>query len=91
MGGAKGASFILASLISWPERKVPENRLPDMAADQLDFFPLRIFVVEDDNDTLAAIQIYLEQLGHNRFLCPMQSAGTQGNSKVELSGSHLRY
>jgi CheY-like chemotaxis protein len=28
---------------------------------------LRIFVVEDDNDTLAAIQIYLEQLGHIVF------------------------
>ena len=38
-----------------------------MAADRLDFFPLRIFVVEDDNDTLAAIQIYLEQLGHIVF------------------------
>jgi CheY-like chemotaxis protein len=38
-----------------------------MAADGLDFFPLRIFVVEDDNDTLAAIQIYLEQLGHIVF------------------------
>src|SRR4029077_7630596 len=35
-----------------------------MAADRLDFFPLRIFVVEDDNESLAAIKIYLEQLGH---------------------------
>ena len=40
-----------------------------MAADRLDFFPLRIFVVEDDNDSLAAIQIYLEQLGHIVFFC----------------------
>src|SRR4029077_1899357 len=31
------------------------------------FFPLRIFGVEDDNDSLAAIQIYLEQLGHIVF------------------------
>jgi CheY-like chemotaxis protein len=31
------------------------------------FFPLRIFVVEDDNDTLAALQVYLEQLGHIVF------------------------
>ena len=38
-----------------------------MTADQFDFFPLRIFVVEDDNDTLAAIEIYLEQLGHIVF------------------------
>jgi CheY-like chemotaxis protein len=38
-----------------------------MTADRLDFFPLRIFVVENDNDTLAAIQIYLEQLGHIVF------------------------
>ena len=38
-----------------------------MTADRFDFFPLRIFVVEDDNDALAAIQIYLEQLGHIVF------------------------
>ena len=38
-----------------------------MTADRLDFLPLRIFVVEDDNDTLDAIQIYLEQLGHIVF------------------------
>jgi CheY-like chemotaxis protein len=38
-----------------------------MTADRLDSFALRIFVVEDDNDTLAAIQIYLERLGHIVF------------------------
>ena len=38
-----------------------------MAADRLDFFPLRIFVVEGHNDTLAALQLYLEQLGHIVF------------------------
>ena len=29
-----------------------------------DFCSLRIFVVEDHTDTLEALQIYLEQLGH---------------------------
>jgi CheY-like chemotaxis protein len=38
-----------------------------MAADRLDFFPLRIFVVEDHKDTLEALQLYLEQLGHIVF------------------------
>jgi CheY-like chemotaxis protein len=47
--------------------KVPENRIADMTADRFDFFPLRIFVVEDDNDTLEAIQIYLQRLGHIVF------------------------
>jgi CheY-like chemotaxis protein len=66
-------SFKWSSLHSWPpfqagqSRKVPENRLPIMTADRFDFLPLRIFVVEDDNDTLAAIQIHLEQLGHVVF------------------------
>jgi hypothetical protein len=32
-----------------------------MTADRFDFSPLRIFVVEDDNDSLSAIQIYLEK------------------------------
>lgn len=38
-----------------------------MSAERFDFFPLRIFVIEDEDDTLAAIQIYLEQLGHVVF------------------------
>jgi response regulator RpfG family c-di-GMP phosphodiesterase len=53
--------------MSWSERKGYREPIIGMAADRLDFFPLRIFVVEDDNDTLAAIQIYLEQLGHSVF------------------------
>jgi CheY-like chemotaxis protein len=35
-----------------------------MTAASSDFFPLRIFVVEDHKDTLKAMQLYLEQLGH---------------------------
>lgn len=35
-----------------------------MTATRSDFFPLRIFVVEDQKDTLEALQHYLEQLGH---------------------------
>jgi CheY-like chemotaxis protein len=35
-----------------------------MTAARSDFHPLRIFVVEDHRDTLKALQIYLEQLGH---------------------------
>ena len=35
-----------------------------MTAARSDFYPLRIFVVEDHRDTLKALQIYLEQLGH---------------------------
>ena len=35
-----------------------------MTAARSDFFPLRIFVVEDHKDTLEALQFYLEQLGH---------------------------
>jgi two-component system CheB/CheR fusion protein len=37
------------------------------AAGRLDFYPLRIFVIEDHPDTLEALQIYLEQLGHIVF------------------------
>ena len=32
-----------------------------------DFFPLRIFVVEDHRDTLQSLKIYLEQMGHIVF------------------------
>ena len=35
-----------------------------MTTARSDFFPLRIFVVEDQKDTLEALQHYLEQLGH---------------------------
>jgi CheY-like chemotaxis protein len=35
-----------------------------MTVARSDFFPLRIFVVEDQKDTLEALQHYLEQLGH---------------------------
>ena len=35
-----------------------------MTAASSDFFPLRIFVVEDHKDTLKALQRYLEHLGH---------------------------
>ena len=35
-----------------------------MTAASSDFFPLRIFVVEDHKDTLKALQLYLEHLGH---------------------------
>ena len=38
-----------------------------MTADRADFYPLRIFVIEDHRDTLEALQIYLEQLGHVVF------------------------
>ena len=35
-----------------------------MIAASSDFFPLRIFVVEDHKGTLEALQLYLEQLGY---------------------------
>jgi DNA-binding response OmpR family regulator len=35
-----------------------------MTAARSDFVALRIFVVEDHQDTLEALQIYLEQSGH---------------------------
>ena len=35
-----------------------------MTVTRSDFFPLRIFVVEDHKDTLEALQLYLEHLGH---------------------------
>ena len=38
-----------------------------MTADRPDFYPLRIFVIEDHRDTLEALQIYLEQSGHVVF------------------------
>jgi CheY-like chemotaxis protein len=38
-----------------------------MTAARSDFYPLRIFVVEDHKDTLETLQIYLEQLGHIVF------------------------
>ena len=53
--------------------------VPGMTADRLDFFPLRIFVVEDDNDTLAAIRIYLVShlAGFSRSDCPRDAAKSQ--------------
>ena len=50
-----------------------------MTADRSEFLPLRIFVVEDDNDALAAIQIYLEQLGHIVF-----SAGSKAEALKKI-------
>jgi CheY-like chemotaxis protein len=38
-----------------------------MTADRADFYPLRIFIIEDHRDTLEAFQIHLEQLGHVVF------------------------
>ena len=35
-----------------------------MVAVRSDFYPLRIFVVEDHRDTLESLTIYLEQIGH---------------------------
>ena len=54
---------------SWVRCKRNGSREPitKVTADRSEFLPLRIFVVEDDNDALAAIQIYLEQLGHIVF------------------------
>ena len=61
-----------SELHSWPlvvcsERKGLENRLLVWLLIGLIFFLWRIFVVEDHNDTLAALQLYLEQLGHLVF------------------------
>jgi CheY-like chemotaxis protein len=36
-----------------------------MTAAPVDFYPLRIFVVEDHKDTLETLRSYLEQLGHS--------------------------
>ena len=38
-----------------------------MTADPPDFCPLRIFLIEDQRDSLEALQIYLEQSGHVVF------------------------
>jgi CheY-like chemotaxis protein len=57
-----------------------------MAADRLDFFPLRIFVVEDDNDSLAAIQIYLEQLGHIVFSAASKAEALK---KIPTANCHV--
>jgi CheY-like chemotaxis protein len=53
-----------------------------MTADRFDFSPLRIFVVEDDNDSLSAIQIYLEKLGHIVF-----SARSKGEALKKIPGA----
>jgi CheY-like chemotaxis protein len=64
-----------------------------MTADQFDFLPLRIFVVEDDNDTLAAIEIYLEQLGHIVFSARSKAEALkkipQANCHVLISDINL--
>ena len=54
-----------------------------MIADRSDFFPLRIFVVEDDKDTLEALQIYLEQLGHI-----VVSARSKAEALKEIQGAN---
>jgi PleD family two-component response regulator len=70
----------------------PETRFPHgMTADRPDFYPLRIFVIEDHPDTLEALQIYLEQLGHIVFSARSKAEALRGNSKGELSCPHLGY
>ena len=53
------ASFGLLDKLVRAERF--REPITSMTADRLDSFALRIFVVEDDNDSLSAIQIYLEK------------------------------
>jgi CheY-like chemotaxis protein len=64
-----------------------------MTADRPDFLPLRIFVVEDDNDTLAALQLYLEQLGHIVFSAASKAEALkkipQANCHVLISDINL--
>jgi CheY-like chemotaxis protein len=62
-----------------------------MTAASSDFFPLRIFVVEDHEDTLKAMQLYLEQLGHIVFFAQTKAQALKEIPTVELSGSDLRY
>lgn len=66
---AKGATFVL----DCPCKFVTAGRIPrsdsphGMTADRPDFYPLRIFVIEDHRDTLEALQISLERSGHVVF------------------------
>ena len=56
-----------------------------MTAASSDFFPLRIFVVEDHKDTLKALQLYLEQLGHVVLF-----AQTKAQALKEIPASHCQ-
>jgi CheY-like chemotaxis protein len=92
-GVAKRPTLILSLLVSWSERKGSRESITNVTADQFDFFPLRIFVVEDDNDTLAAIEIYLEQLGHIVFSARSKAEAfkkiPQANCDVLISDINL--
>jgi CheY-like chemotaxis protein len=50
---------------------------------RFDFFALRIFVVEDHQDTLQALQAYLEHLGHI-----VLSASSKAEALKEIPGAN---
>jgi PleD family two-component response regulator len=54
----------LAAFREFITAKRIQELITGMTTARSDFFPLRIFVVEDQKDTLEALQHYLEQLGH---------------------------
>jgi len=54
-----------------------------MTAARSDFVALRIFVVEDHQDTLEALQIYLEQSGHI-----VLSASSKAEALKEIPGAN---
>jgi two-component system, OmpR family, response regulator len=56
-----------------------------MTTARSDFFPLRIFVVEDHKDTLEALQLYLEQLRH-----VVRFAQSKAQALKEIPTSHCQ-
>ena len=64
-GVGKGATFILGlPLQACHRRRAAEADSIQHDAARPDFYPLRIFLVEDHKDTLEALRIYLELCGH---------------------------
>jgi DNA-binding response OmpR family regulator len=51
-----------------------------------DFCSLRIFVVEDHKDTLDALQIYLEQLGH---IVSYASTKAEALKQIPMADCHV--
>jgi CheY-like chemotaxis protein len=57
-----------------------------MSVARSDFYPLRIFVVEDHKDTLDALQIYLEHLGHIVLAAPTKR---QALKQIPMANCHI--
>jgi CheY-like chemotaxis protein len=64
-GSCKGNNLHSRAAVASSSRLQGSRKpITDMSGCTCDFCSLRIFVVEDHTDTLEALQIYLEQLGH---------------------------